>query len=118
MNQRTTCTLLSVTLACALGMASCVNVDPDTGETIPRGNQALDFDEVKDNAERLMEGMTKTQVQVLLGSPAEKSSSGNVWVYLPERPAVVVPGRALQLKFEGGRLVEHGFRAIVLGAKL
>jgi len=118
MKLRPSRTLLAVTLGCVLAMTSCVNVDPDTGETIPRGNQALDYDDVKESAKRLKEGMTKAQVQVLLGSPAEKSSNGNTWIYLPERPAVIVPGRALHLKFERGRLVKHGYHAIVLGAQL
>ena len=109
---------LLATLGCVLALASCVNVDPDSGKTIPRGNQALNFDVVKDEAKRLKLAMSKLQVQILLGSPAEKDRRGDVWVYLPERPALIVPGRALRLEFRDGVLVEHGYHAIVLGAQL
>ena len=105
-------------LAVTLVSASCVNTDPDTGKTIPRGSQRFEFDVVKRRSERLKEGMQKVDVLLLLGSPAEKSSDGDVWVYLPERPAVLIPGRALQLVFEGGLLAKHGYRPIILGAGL
>ena len=59
--------------------------------------------------------MTKYQVLMLLGSPAEKSERGNVWVYLPERPAVLLPGQALRIEFKSGQLVEHGYHPIILG---
>ena len=109
---------LSVILACALLSASCVNVDPETNEVLPRGDQRYKFDEVQRNAKKLKEGMTKYQVLMLLGSPAEKSERGNIWVYLPERPAVIIPGRALRLEFKSGQLAEHGYHAIILGQRL
>jgi hypothetical protein len=34
------------------------------------------------------------------------------------RPAVLMPTRALQLEFKDGGLIQHGYRAIVLGHKL
>jgi len=108
----------SLLLACLLATASCVNVDPETNEIIPRGNQRYEFEEVTRNAEDLKEGMSTFQVLVLLGSPAERGQHGDVWVYLPERPAVIVPGRALRLQFRNGKLVDFGYRAIVLGARL
>jgi outer membrane protein assembly factor BamE (lipoprotein component of BamABCDE complex) len=96
----------------------CVQTDPKPGRTIPRGDQKYMFSKVTESAERLELGMSKLEVQLLLGSPAEKDESGDTWVYLPERAAVLVPARALQLTFEDGRLTEHGYRAIVLGQKL
>ena len=105
--------LLSVCL-----FAGCVSVDPDTGEVIPRGDQRYEFSHVERNAKKLKEGMTKTNCLMLLGSPAERSRSGDTWVYLPERPAVLIPGRALRLVFEGNRLTKHGYRAIILGQDL
>jgi outer membrane protein assembly factor BamE (lipoprotein component of BamABCDE complex) len=114
MNFHPFCSMLLVILV----LVSCVQVDPNTGKTIPRGNQRFEFDTVERRAEQLKEGMSKTQVLYLLGSPAEKSGDGDVWVYLPERPAVLIPGRALRLLFQNGRLVEHGYRAIVLGKDL
>ena len=99
----------------ALILAGCVNVDPQTGQTIPRGDQKYRFADVEQQAKQLKDGMTKMQVILLLGSPAEASEGGNVWVYLPERPAVLVPSRALRLEFSNDVLVSHGYRAIVLG---
>lgn len=95
--------------------AGCVNVDPDTGKTIPRGDQRFEFETVTHRAKDLEMGMTKMEVLLLLGSPAEESHAGDVWVYLPERPAVLIPGRALRLEFDDARLVDHGYRPIVLG---
>lgn len=102
----------------ALLLAGCVNVDPETGKTIPRGGQKFKFATVERQAEQLQDGMSKLDVIVLLGSPAEASDDGNVWVYLPERPAVLVPSRALKLEFDGDVLASHGFVPIVLGVPL
>jgi outer membrane protein assembly factor BamE (lipoprotein component of BamABCDE complex) len=105
-------------LLIALVLVGCVNVDPDTGKTIPRGGQKFEFATVERRAEKLQEGMTKLDVLLLLGSPAEKSDDSDIWVYLPERPAVLIPSRALRLEFEKNILVKHGFSAIVLGLQL
>ena len=118
MTRRSLRNSLSFLLVFAFGAASCVNVDPDTHEVLPRGDQRYKFDEVQHNAKQLREGMTKVQVLMLLGSPAEKSQRGNVWVYLPERAAVIIPGRALRLEFQNGQLADHGYHAIVLGQRL
>lgn len=99
-------------------LTGCVSVDPNTGKVIPRGEQRFPFDTVTRNAESLLPGMSKTECLMLLGSPAERSADGDTWVYLPERPAVLVPGRALRLVFSGDRLLEHGYRAIILGQDL
>jgi outer membrane protein assembly factor BamE (lipoprotein component of BamABCDE complex) len=99
-------------------LAGCVSVDPDTGETLPRGNQKYKFATVEKRAEQLQVGMSKFNALILLGSPAEKSKDDNVWVYFPERPAVLMPSHALQLEFKDGVLVQHGYKAIVLGQKL
>lgn len=109
--------ILPLVLAFALAPA-CVQVDPATGATIPRGDQRYDFETVTRNAKDLAEGMRKYEVLMLLGSPAEMSEEGNVWVYVPERPAVLVPGRALRLEFEDERLKRFGYHPIVLGARL
>jgi len=101
-----------------LGAVACVQVDPKTGKTIPRGGQRYEFDTEVRRAEKLENGMTKSGVILLLGSPAEVSDDKDVWVYLPERPAVLIPGRALRLVFENGKLIEHGYRAIILGKDL
>jgi outer membrane protein assembly factor BamE (lipoprotein component of BamABCDE complex) len=102
----------------ALMLAGCVSVDPKTGKTLPRGDQKYSFDTVERRSEQLRKGMTKLDVMMLLGSPAERSDDGDVWVYLPERPAVLVPSRALRLVFENNVLAKHSYSAIVLGQQL
>ncbi len=101
----------------ALASASCVTENTTTGEVVPRGNQRYPFEKVEKEAGRLENGMTKYQVTMLLGSPAEIDKADDVWVYLPERYAVLVPARALRLQFKDGKLQEHGYRAIVLGVQ-
>jgi len=115
-------TSISLRLAAGLlvlaGSTACVTENLTTGEMVPRGDQKYPFDKVQKNAERLELGMDKREVLLLLGSPAEKDESGNVWIYLPERYAVLIPARALRLEFGPEGLTEHGYRAIVLGARL
>jgi outer membrane protein assembly factor BamE (lipoprotein component of BamABCDE complex) len=101
-----------------ISSAACIQVDSKTGETLPRGDQKYPFSEVKKYAEQLQVGMTKTNALILLGSPAEMSDRRNTWVYLPERPAVLIPARVLKLEFYDGRLKDFGYHAIVLGAQL
>ncbi len=105
------------TFLLALASASCVTENTTTGEMVPRGNQRYPFEKVEKEAGRLEDGMTKYQVTMLLGSPAEIDKADDVWVYLPERYAVLVPARALRLQFKDGKLQEHGYRAIVLGVQ-
>ena len=112
--------LLACVLPLFLGVVTtaCVTVDAETNEVIPRGDQRYKFETVKKYAENLETGMTKLQVLSTVGSPAEKSEKGDQWVYLPERPAVLIPSKALRLVFVDNRLTEFGFRAIVLGQNL
>ena len=104
-----------VLAALLLLLAGCVNVDPVTGKTIPKGRQKNEFATVERMAVRLQDGMTKPDVLMLLGSPAKSLEKGQVWVYLPERSAVLVPAQSLQLVFKGNTLVKHGKHPIVLG---
>lgn len=106
----------AVALALALASGGCVTTRD--GEPVPRGDQTYPFERVEERAKKLREGLTKTEVGMLLGAPAEVAEDDSVWVYLPERRAILVPARALRLEFEGDVLKEHGFRAIVLGARL
>lgn len=105
------------TLLLALAAASCVTKNLTTGEVVPRGDQRYPFEKVVKEVERLEDGMSKYQVRMLLGSPAEIDKADDVWVYLPERYAVLVPARALRLQFKDGKIEEHGYRAIVLGVR-
>ena len=102
----------------AFSASSCVTQNMDTGEMVPRGDQRYPFAKVEKEAERLQDGMTKQQVLMLLGSPAEIDKENDLWVYLPERYGILIPARALRLQFKDGLLSEHGYRAIVLGARL
>ncbi len=104
--------------ALALALPACVTENAATGENIPRGKQRYEFAKVERAAEYLRVGMTRTEVLILLGSAAETGEQGDVWVWLPERYGVLVPARALQVRFRDGRVVEHGYRPIVLGATL
>ena len=109
---------LCLVLSISLMAAGCVNVDPETGKTLPRGSQKYEYADVKKQAEKLRDGMTKLDVLLLLGSPAETSDNGNIWAYLPERPAVLVPSEGLRLIFEAGVLKTHEFVPIVFGKQL
>jgi len=100
------------------GTSACVTENTTTGEMVPRGKQHYPWDKVTKLAENLQDGMTKFQVMQLLGSPAERDSEDVVWVYLPERYAILIPAQALRLEFKGSVLVEHGYRPIVLGTRL
>jgi len=107
-----------VLLLALLELGGCVNVDPNTGEMIPPGNQRYEYDRVKKKAERLSKGMSRYDALILLGSPAEKSERGDVWIYLPDRPGILIPSTALRLQFEDGRLLDWSYRPIVLGQRL
>lgn len=112
-------TRLSVFLVlCTVALAGCVNVDPETGKTLPRGGQKNEYAYVKERAGQLREGMSQMEVVILLGSPAEASADGNVWIYVPERPAVLVPAQGLRLVFVGDYLKTHEFTTIVFGQPL
>lgn len=99
----------------AVALAGCVNVDPQTGKTIPRGDQKNEYAYVKERAAQLRVGMTKMEVTILLGSPAQTSHDGDVWDYVPERPAVLMPAQGLRLVFLDGCLKTNEFTAIVFG---
>jgi outer membrane protein assembly factor BamE (lipoprotein component of BamABCDE complex) len=110
--------VLLVALTAISGSTACVTQKADTGEMVPRGDQRYEWSKVKELAKQLKDGMTKTQVMMLMGSPAEVDETDNQWIYLPERYAILVPAQALQLDFKDRILVKHGYRAIVLGAQL
>lgn len=105
-------------LALLLASTGCVTTNLDTGEVVPRGNQKLPYDQVDRLSSKLQVGMTRLDVTMLLGAPAEKDAENNVWVYLPERYAILVPAMALRLEFKDGKLIDFGRRPIVLGARL
>ena len=102
-----------------LGLSNaCVTQNTTTGEMVPRGEQKYPFEKVEEAAKGLAVGMNKMQVLLLLGSPAEKDETGDVWIYLPERYAILIPARALRLEFRENNLAEYDYRPIVLGTRL
>jgi len=100
------------------GTSACVTQNMDTGEMVPRGNQRYPWDKVKELAKGLKKGMTKSQVMMLMGTPAEVDKPDNQWVYLPERYGILWPAEALRLEFKELVLVDFGYHPIVLGAQL
>ena len=100
------------------GASGCVTENTTTGEMVPRGNQRYPWDKVKELAKGLKKGMTKAQVMLMVGSPAEVDKEDNQWIYLPERYGILIPAQALQLEFRGDVLADFGYRPIVLGTKL
>jgi outer membrane protein assembly factor BamE (lipoprotein component of BamABCDE complex) len=110
------CVLAGLTLLPAT--SACVTENTTTGEMVPRGNQRYPWDQVQERAKRLENGMSKGQVLNLMGSPAETDEEDVHWTYLPERHGILVPAKALHLKFVNGVLAEHEYRSIVFGAQL
>lgn len=104
-------------LLCA-GTSACVTTNLETGENVPRGEQRYPWEKVKEFAKKLQKGMNKSQVLLTMGSPAEKDDGGDLWIYLPERYAILIPAEALRLEFKDNALVDFGYRPIVLGAQL
>ena len=78
-------------------------------------NQKYPFNEVKKRARGLRPGMSRSEVLITLGSPAEVH--GNTWVYLPPKPGIVMPTELLEVRFRSGRYVSHEFKAIVFGQR-
>ncbi len=110
--------ILTVVLALAAGTSACVSQNLETGEMIPRGNQRYPWDKVVELEKKLQKGMSKPQVLLLMGSPAEIDAEENQWIYLPERYGILIPAQALRLEFKEQVLVDYGYRAIVLGARM
>ena len=110
-------TVLAALLALA-GTSACVSQNLDTGEMIPRGNQRYPWDKVVELAKNLKVGMTKPQVLLLMGSPAEMDPEDNLWIYLPERYGILIPAQALRLEYKDNMLTDFGYRTIVLGQRL
>jgi outer membrane protein assembly factor BamE (lipoprotein component of BamABCDE complex) len=94
-------------------LVGCVERDAENGRLWSLRNQQYPLKEVKKNLPHLQVGMTKVRVSFLLGSPAE--SSDEKWLYLSERPALLVPGEALMLEFDSGRYLRHKFIPVLLG---
>jgi outer membrane protein assembly factor BamE (lipoprotein component of BamABCDE complex) len=110
--------ILALLLFLGSGTSACVHQNAQTGEMIPRGNQRYPWDKVVELAKGLQKGMSKPQVLMQMGSPAEIDTDDNLWIYLPERYGILVPAQALRLEYKDNVLVDFGYRAIVLGTRL
>lgn len=94
---------------------STESVDMAAYEGAPPG-QRYTMDEVLERAKRLEPGMSELDVMMTLGSPAEVR--GEVWVYLPSSPGVLLPKWALEVEFDNGRYVDHSRQPVIIGERL
>lgn len=79
-------------------------------------SQKYDFEYVKRQSSQLEPGMSKAEVLILLGSPAQREAAK--WVYLPTRSGLLVPAEAMVVRFIEGRYDSHRFEPIVLGERV
>jgi outer membrane protein assembly factor BamE (lipoprotein component of BamABCDE complex) len=77
--------------------------------------QKYEFKEVKRRVKELRPGMTRTEVLIALGSPAEVR--GDTWVYLPDETGYIIPTELLEVRFRGAGYVAHEFKAVVFGRR-
>jgi|ETNmetMinimDraft_25_1059894.scaffolds.fasta_scaffold228865_2 hypothetical protein len=108
--------LICVLAGGAFSAGGCGVRDARTGELLPQGDQRFAYATVKQQAERLRVGMTRTEVSILLGSPAFRD--GDDWIYRDDRDGLIVPAEAMRLKFSQRRYVSHHFEPIVLGERV
>lgn len=87
------------------GGCASQDVSADTAGGKP-ANQTFEIDEVKRRAKSITIGMPRQQVWLTLGNPAVKQDSR--FVYLPSRTFTLVPAELYEVKFDNGRVVEHG----------
>ena len=82
-------------LVLSLGVVSGCAVDAalTTEQAEVAASQKYDYDYVKRQSRQLTPGLSKAEVMILLGSPAQQEAAR--WVYLPKRPGVFVPAEAL-----------------------
>ena len=75
--------------------------------------QKYPYGQVKQSAERLRPGMTRHEVLLLLGSPAERTA--DTWTWVPEDPSLLLPQDVLVVRFKGNRYATHEFKPIIFG---
>lgn len=100
--------------ALQLGCATDGSITNEQGDL--EYQQKYDMEYVQEHAAELQPGMSKAEVLILLGSPAEQQPAK--WIYRPKRSALIVPAEALVVRFDQGRYVSHRTEAIVLGERL
>jgi len=107
-------TLLTLWLGLAAG-CSTRPVDMAVYEGAPP-RQKYTLAEVTERLDNLEKGMAKLQVLLELGSPAKRQDE--VWVYMPSDPGLIVPSRALAVRFEHDRYVGHSMQPIIVGERI
>ena len=78
--------------------------------------QKYDYQTVRERAKQLRPGMSKLEVVLLLGSPAQKEPT--VWRYMQKRDGLLLPSEALHVHFQGNAVVDHKYVPIILGERL
>jgi outer membrane protein assembly factor BamE (lipoprotein component of BamABCDE complex) len=96
-------------LVLAAGLWGCAS--GPTQATHP--NQKYPLDDVKRRLKDINPGMSKMEVMIFLGSPAQLSR--NVWVYQSNRAGILIPAESLHVNFVDGVYVSHQFKTIILG---
>lgn len=88
----------------------------------PPPNQKHPFDEVMQRTKQLRRGMPRGDVLIRLGSPAEirfaDRRRSETWIYMPGRPAFLVPASALTVHFRDGFYVKHEQTPIIFGERV
>jgi outer membrane protein assembly factor BamE (lipoprotein component of BamABCDE complex) len=96
-----------------LFVCGCNTYEKNSGKYWDLRNQRYFYEEVKSRLDQLHKGMTKMDVAVTVGSPAKTYE--NMWIYLPDRPAIYVPGEAIVIEFEGNLYIRHRKTLVLLG---
>lgn len=107
---------MSIVVAACLWFIGCVSQDPATGDPAPPEGQRYTLKEIEDRLDRLRPGLSRTEVLLILGSPADRTE--DAWVYRPARSGIFVPARALVVRFESRRYVGYDYQPIVFGGRV
>jgi outer membrane protein assembly factor BamE (lipoprotein component of BamABCDE complex) len=104
----------AVVTALAIG---CATSEPMNAYVYNGGHpkQKYDLPQIRKRVKALRPGMPKSEVFILLGSPAE--DHGTTWVYLPDETGYILPTELLEVRFERNRYVSHEFRPVVFGRR-
>lgn len=117
MSARRTGRMTAVAAAVIAVVSGCAKTQPMDAYVYEGGHpkQKYDFQEVKRRVKGLRPGMSKSEVFIHLGSPAE--DHGSTWVYLPDETGYVLPTELLEVRFEGRMYVSHEFRPVIFGRR-
>ena len=103
---------LTIVIALTIGIAGCATGSSASGHP----NQKFSLSDVEKRLKNIQPWMSKMEVMIQLGSPAQISRS--TWVYLPSRSGFLLPARALNVNFLDGVYISHETRPIILGEQM